>query len=153
LFKRQLRVKTGPRALERLRRRLREVLVLEVRRPEARALILLALEEAAANVVEHGYDGRPGHPLSVTVSVEAGENVTIVLRDRAPVLDVTSLASGDLKELARRAAPRGRGLAMIGMLARSMRHRPRRGGGNELELAFNVEELARRAEETLNDAA
>jgi hypothetical protein len=39
------------------------------------------------------------------------------------------------------------------MLTRSTRHRPRRGGGNELELTFNVEDLARRAEATLDDAA
>ena len=107
LIKRQLRVKTGPGALERLRRALREVLVLEIRRPEARALALLAVEEVAANIVEHGYGGEAGRPLAVTVALEPGERFTITLRDRAPVLDVTSLSPNDLKELARSAAPRG----------------------------------------------
>jgi anti-sigma regulatory factor (Ser/Thr protein kinase) len=146
-------VKTGPGALERLRRALRAVLVLEIRRPEARALILLGVEEAAANIVEHGYEGETGRPLSVTVAIESGRTVTITLRDRAPALDVTSLAPNDLKQLARTAAPRGRGLAMIELLVRSVSHRPRRGGGNELELVFDAEDLARRVEQSLEDAA
>ena len=144
---------TGPGALERLRRALRDVLVLEIRRPEARALTLLAVEEVAANIVEHGYGGEPNRPISVTVTIEPGGVFTIILRDRAPLKDVTSLPSGDLKELARTSATRGRGLAMIDLLARSVTHRKRRGGGNELELVFDAEDLVRRVEASLKDAA
>ncbi len=89
----------------------------------------------------------------MTVAIEGGERVTITLRDRAPEVDVTAFDPGDLRDLAESASPRGRGLAMIELLTQSMRHRRRRGGGNELELTFSVEHLTRRAEATLDDAA
>ncbi len=144
---------TGPGALRRLRQALREVLVLDVRRPEARALALLAVEEAAANVAEHGYGGAAGCPLSVTVRNLPDEVFEVTLRDRAPVVDVTALPARDLARLAEERAERGRGLAMVRGLCRSMAHRRRRGGGNELVLVFDAAALTRRVEEQLRDAA
>lgn len=152
LTKRRLQVRTGPGVLERLRRALRETLVLGIHRPEARALALLAVEEAAANVLEHGYGGEPGRPLSVTVSMETDETFTITLRDRAPVVDVTRIETPDVEDLAESASPRGRGLAMVKLLARSVTHRKRRGGGNELVLVFDAADLSRRVEESLEEA-
>jgi len=150
---RHLRVNTGPGATSRLRRALRAVLVLDVRRPEARALALLAVEEIAANIAEHGYGGEAGHPISLLVRPLEGEIFEISIRDRAAVMDVTAIPVANLGRLARDRAARGRGLAMVRLLAESMTHRPRRGGGNELTLTFDAAQLSRRAEEKIGDAA
>lgn len=114
---------------------------------EPRALVLLALEEAAVNVFEHGYAGMSGQPLVVAFRPGRNGGFEIVLRDRAPLVDVSRIAPGDLKELARRHASRGRGLALIRLFTQTVRHRPRRGGGNELVLEFDPERLRRILEE------
>lgn len=149
----RLRLTSGPGSLGRLVRRLRRALVLEVRRPEARAMALLAVEEAVANVLEHGYHGRPGQPFTVTFRSRPGERFEIVLRDRAPVVDVTRLVPGDLRRLARSHATGGRGLALVHLLASELRHARRRGGGNVLTLVFDAEELSRIAQEHSREAA
>ena len=153
LISRRLRITSGPGALSRLRRGLREVLVLDLRRPEARAMAMLAVEEAVANILEHGYGNRAGLPVEITLRIGEGERFAVVLRDRAPVVDVTTLPPRDLDRLARDLATRGRGLAMVRRIAESMRHRPRRGGGNELTLFFDAERLAGGAETLSGKAA
>jgi anti-sigma regulatory factor (Ser/Thr protein kinase) len=147
------RLVSGPGALGRLVTRLREVLPSVIRGPEERSLALLAVEEAAVNILEHGYANVAGRPLSVWVRSTGQEGFQVTLRDRAPVTDVTRIAPGDLKELARRRASRGRGLALIRLLTTSMTHRPRPGGGNELVLTFDLRHLTRVVEEHFRHAA
>ena len=139
---RRLRFTTGPGMPGRLARRLREVLVLEVRRPEARALAVLAVEEAAANILEHGYGGEAGKPLEVVVQMREPEVFEVTLKDRARVLDVTRIHPGNLKKLARERAERGRGLALVHILTRAMNHRKRGGGGNIINLVFDAAHLS-----------
>ncbi len=144
---------SGPGALKRLRRELRDTLARSVPFPEARELAMLAVEEAAANVFEHGYGNQAGCPLEVTVRIGERERFAVILRDRAPVFDVTSLPPADLDRLAREFATRGRGLAIVRQIADSMRHRARRGGGNELTLIFDAERLAGGVEHLREEAA
>jgi anti-sigma regulatory factor (Ser/Thr protein kinase) len=124
-------------------RDLRDALVPHLAAPEHRALCLLAVEEAVVNVFEHGYGGRPGCPLLVAVRSLPKGSVEVVLRDRAPVFDPGRVPVQDLRELARRETSRGRGLPLMRLLAGSIGHRPRRGGGNELVLVFEPARLAR----------
>jgi anti-sigma regulatory factor (Ser/Thr protein kinase) len=133
--------------------RMREILPTVIRKPEERALALLAVEEAAVNILEHGYQNEVGRPLTIRVSPVSADRVQVVLRDRAPLADVTHIVPGDLKELARRRASRGRGLALMRLLTTSMTHRPRSGGGNELVLLFDTNHLARVIEEHFRNAA
>jgi len=137
----------------RLARRLRDVLILDVRRPEARALALLAVEEAAANVLEHGYGGKTGEPLEVLVRMREPEIFEVTLKDRARVLDITRIPPGNLKKLARKQAERGRGLALVQILTRDLSHRRRAGGGNVITLVFDAEHLSEVAKEHSRDAA
>ena len=153
LVARRLHVTSGPGALERLRRGLDEALAFGVRSPEARALALLAVEEAAANVLEHGYRGRAGRPLEIVIRIDVGGRFAVTLRDRAPECDVTALPAVDLDRLARACAERGRGLAMVRRIAASMRHRARRGGGNELTLTFDATRLSGGAGSLCEEAA
>jgi anti-sigma regulatory factor (Ser/Thr protein kinase) len=153
LIARRLRVTSGPGALKRLRREVRDALLRDVSSLEACELAMLAVEEAAANIFEHGYGNRPGCPLEVTVQIGGRERFTIVLRDRAPVLDVTALAPVDLDRLAREFATRGRGLAIVRRIADSVSHRARHGGGNELTLIFDAERLSGGVENLREEAA
>jgi anti-sigma regulatory factor (Ser/Thr protein kinase) len=137
----------------RLARRLREVLILHVRRPEARALALLAVEETAANILEHGYGGKTGKPLEVVVRIREPEVFEVTLKDRARVLDITRLRPGNLKKLARKQAERGRGLALVQLLTRNMNYRKRAGGGNVITLVFDAEHLSEIAREHSRGAA
>jgi anti-sigma regulatory factor (Ser/Thr protein kinase) len=115
--------------------------------------VLLAVEEAAVNILEHGYQNVSGRPLFICVrGLDAGR-FQVTLRDRAPLTDVTRIVPGDLKELARARASRGRGLALMRLLTSSMTHRPRRGGGNELVLAFDPVHLGRVIEDYFRNAA
>lgn len=129
------------------------MLARDVHFPEARELAMLAIEEAAANIFEHGYDNRPGCSLDVTVRADAREHFTVILRDRAPALDVTALPVADLDRLASEFATRGRGLAIMRQITDSMCHRARHGGGNELTLNFDAERLAGGAENLREEAA
>ena len=144
---------SGPGALGRVVMRMREILPTVMRKPEERALALLAVEEAAVNILEHGYQNEAGRPLTIRVVPLADDRFQVVLRDRAPLADVTHIVPGDLKELARRRASRGRGLALIRLLSTAMMHRPRPGGGNELVLLFDTNHLTRVIEEHFRNAA
>jgi anti-sigma regulatory factor (Ser/Thr protein kinase) len=137
----------------RLRRELRTVLALQLRRPEARALILLAVEEAVLNVLEHGYDGAPDRPVTVTVKALDDHRFRVRILDRAPERDVTRLPVVPLARSAHQAAVRGRGLAMVRLLTEAMSHCRRRGGGNRLELVFDADRLSRAVEEEFGEAA
>jgi anti-sigma regulatory factor (Ser/Thr protein kinase) len=132
---------------------MREILPLVIRKPEERALALLAVEEAAVNILEHGYQNEDGRPLTIRISTLQDDRVQVTLRDRAPVADVTRIVPGDLKELARRRASRGRGLALMRLLTTDMVHRPRPGGGNDLVLLFDSHHLTRVIEEHFRNAA
>ena len=134
-------------------RGLRDALVLEVRRPEARALALLAVEETASNIQEHGYGGESGYPLSILLRTYANGVFTVTLQDRAPIVDISRLAPGDLEELAQRHATRGRGVALVRVLSQRVTHRARKGGGNEVTLHFDVDQLSRVAKEQTSEAA
>ena len=144
---------SGPGALGRLVTRMREILPSLIRKPEERALALLAVEEAAVNILEHGYQNEAGRPLTIRLSALEDDRFQVILRDRAPVADVTRIAPGDLKELARRRASRGRGLALMRLLTTAMIHRPRPGGGNDLVLLFDASHLTRVVEEHFRNAA
>jgi anti-sigma regulatory factor (Ser/Thr protein kinase) len=138
-----IRVRSGPGALSRLVRGLREPLAAHVREAGGLPLILLAIEEAAVNTLEHGYRGEVGKPLFVAACAAPPRRTRVILRDRAPMVDVTRLPAGDLGALARARESRGRGLALIRLLASGIEHRARRGGGNELVLLFEDSHLDR----------
>ena len=93
--------------------------------------LLLAMDEAATNVVEHGYRGRPG-VLEVEIRRE-GWDIVMRLRDRAPLFDPTSeVPPPDLT-----APLEERGLGHLGVyfmrqFMDEVVHRVRPEGGNEL---------------------
>lgn len=96
-----------------------------------------AVDEAATNIVLHGYGGRGG-----TIDVDAhlvDDHIVIVLSDTAPVFDPTTVAEPDLSVPVLRRHPGGMGLHLIRLSTDSMVHRPRQGGGNILTLTRSLD--------------
>lgn len=102
--------------------------------------VVQAVDEAATNIVTHGYRGRPG-PIEVTLA-DADGAVRVEIADRAPVFDPTLVGEPDLESPHVR--PGGMGVHLIRAATDAMEHRPRPGGGNVLTL---VRTLGRHGEE------
>jgi anti-sigma regulatory factor (Ser/Thr protein kinase) len=102
-----------------------------------------AVDEAATNVVVHGYAGRPGE---LEVQVTSGDGrFEIRLLDRAPTFDPTTVAEPDLSVPPLRRRPGGMGVHLIRAATDETRHHPRPGGGNELVLVCDVGPRAKEA--------
>jgi serine/threonine-protein kinase RsbW len=96
-----------------------------------------AIDEAATNVIVHGYRGTPGE-LEVRSTVRNGR-IEIRLLDRAPVFDPGTVPAPDLTVPPLQRRPGGMGVHLIRAGTDETRHHPRPGGGNELVLVCDVE--------------
>jgi serine/threonine-protein kinase RsbW len=94
--------------------------------------MLLALNEAATNIIEHGYHGAPG---SLEVEVEYdGDALTVRLRDQAPVFDPALVAVPDVTLPLDRRPLGGMGVHLMRRLTDVLSYRTRSDGWNELVL-------------------
>ncbi len=75
--------------------------------------LVLALDEALANVIEHGYGGQPGHPIEITLMpVRASDDragVCVTVRDQGKQVDPTKICGRDLDDV----RPGGLGVHII----------------------------------------
>ena len=99
--------------------------------------LVQAVDEAATNIVVHGY-GHQGGPIDVEARVQ-DERVVIELRDRAPTFDPTEVPEPDLSIPPLQRRPGGMGLHLIRLATDSMTYRPRAGGGNILTLTRSLD--------------
>jgi serine/threonine-protein kinase RsbW len=95
-----------------------------------------AIDEAATNVIVHGYAGRPGE-IEVRTAVQDGR-FEVRLLDRGPTFDPTAVPEPDLSVPPLERRPGGMGVHLIRRATQAARHRPRAGGGNELILVCDV---------------
>jgi serine/threonine-protein kinase RsbW len=131
---------TVPAELDRLadiRALVREVAIEGGAPPVCLDDLVQAVDEAATNIVVHGY-GREGGPIDVDARVE-DEQVVIELRDRAPTFDPTEVPEPDLSVPPLQRRPGGMGLHLIRLATDSMTYRPRAGGGNILTLIRSLD--------------
>jgi serine/threonine-protein kinase RsbW len=91
-----------------------------------------AVDESASNIILHGYRGGPGL-IEVEVKV-VGNDLTVVLRDTAPVFDPTKLPEPDVTTALDERPIGGLGVFLARKLMDEIKHRERPGGGNELTL-------------------
>jgi serine/threonine-protein kinase RsbW len=94
--------------------------------------LVQAVDEAATNVITHGYGGLAGW---IDVGVElAGDRFVVTLEDTAREFDPTAVPEPDLSvpPLARK--PGGMGVHLIRASTDAFTHRPRPGGGNILTM-------------------
>lgn len=100
--------------------------------PEAVGDIRLAVDEAAANIILHGYRGAPG---TIEVEMIRNDDVIIVnLRDSAPVFDPTTVPPPDLSIPFFQRSPGGMGVHLIRQAVDKICHQTSASGGNELTL-------------------
>lgn len=133
---RVLRATAQPAELARIRRFVAEQAADLAVDPDAAADMVEAVDEAATNVIKHGYRGRPGS-MEVEVEVAAGDLV-IRLRDRAPVFDPTTVPPPDLSLPLERRPLGGMGVHLTRELTDGMRHRSTEDWSNELTLVKRI---------------
>lgn len=98
--------------------------------------LVLVVDEVVANIMRHGYRGRPGL-VEIEVSGDP-QDLVIRLRDEAPAFDPTRWPMPDLDAPLERRAPGGMGIHLTRLCVDRMVHRERPGGGNELTLVLRL---------------
>jgi serine/threonine-protein kinase RsbW len=94
--------------------------------------LLLAVDEAATNIIVHGYQGQEG-PIEVEVERE-GDALVIRLRDEAAPFDPTAIPPPDLSLPLEQRSPGGVGIYLMRQCVEQVTHRCTPQGGNELTL-------------------
>ncbi len=130
--KTSLRIMAEPENLGRIRRFAEETAMALGVDPAVIPDVVLAVDEAASNIILHGYQGRPG---SIEIEVEReGDALVIRLRDEAAPFDPTSISSPDLSLPLEQRAVGGLGIFLIRQVVDEVTHRVTPQGGNELTL-------------------
>lgn len=137
LTARSLRVDADRAALAEVRRFVRSAATDAGAPAECLHDIVQAVDEAATNIVVHGY-GHEAGPIDIDARVE-DEQIVIELRDRAPAFDPTEVPEPDLSIPPLQRRPGGMGLHLIRLSTDSMTYRPRAGGGNILTLTRTLD--------------
>lgn len=99
--------------------------------------VVQAVDEAATNVITHGYRGAAGW-LDVDISFEDGRCL-VSLEDAAPAFDPTSVPEPDLATPPMERKPGGMGIHLIREATDAFSYRPRPGGGNILTMVRSLE--------------
>jgi anti-sigma regulatory factor (Ser/Thr protein kinase) len=99
---------------------------------EATYDLVQAVDEAATNIIIHGYREGPG-AIEVDV-VRCGDFVAVTLRDQAPVFDPTRVPAPNLMLPLEKRKIGGLGTYLIRQSVDEVRHRALPAGGNELAL-------------------
>jgi serine/threonine-protein kinase RsbW len=98
--------------------------------PDAVGELVLAVNEAACNIITHGYQDEPG---SVEVIVEQnGRDLLVRLRDEAPPFDPTNVTTPDIQRPLDQRPPGGMGVHMMRQFTDDMVYRQTPDGANEL---------------------
>lgn len=102
--------------------------------PELTARVRLAIDEAVANVLEHGYQSRPGR---LTVELWQEETYLIgQITDEAPPFDPTRIPPPDLSIPAPLRSPGGLGVTLIRQVLDELSYEAPPVGGNRLTMVW-----------------
>ena len=132
-----LRIDADLDRLAEVRRFVREQAVAADAPPACVDDVVQAVDEAATNVINHGYRGASGW-LEVDITFEGGRCV-VSLEDGAPVFDPTIVPEPDLTTSPVARAPGGMGIHLIREATDAFTHRPRPSGGNILTMIRSLE--------------
>lgn len=98
--------------------------------------IILAVDEACSNIIQHGYLGDDGI-IELHVGNDDGR-LEVQLHDRAPYFNPLNVNPAcDLEQTIEERPIGGLGILMMQQNADTLKHTPRTGGGNILTLAVN----------------
>jgi serine/threonine-protein kinase RsbW len=103
--------------------------------------LVQAVDEAATNVIVHGYRGRDGW-LDIGIALE-DDGFIISIEDGAPSFDPTTVPEPDLTvpPMARR--PGGMGVHLMRAATDGLSYRPRPGGGNILTMSRALQRVGK----------
>ena len=105
--------------------------------PEEVHKIVLAIDEAVTNIIEHGYNkGEQG-----TIEIEAEweqSRFQVVIRDSARVFNPESIPAPDMAEHVKAGRKKGLGLFLIRQIMDEVRYRYKDGVQNELTMVKHV---------------
>jgi serine/threonine-protein kinase RsbW len=94
--------------------------------------LILATDEAATNIIVHGYQYQPG-----TIEIEmgrSGDAIVIYMRDQSPPFDPTIIPPPDVTQPLDERPLGGMGIHLIRQLMDEVTHRLLPQGGNELAM-------------------
>jgi serine/threonine-protein kinase RsbW len=94
--------------------------------------LVQAVDEAATNIIVHGYRGASGD-IELTAEL-VDDDIVITLSDTAPPYDPTTVPPPDLSIPPAQRRPGGMGVHLMRLATDSLVHRTRPGGGNILTL-------------------
>lgn len=96
--------------------------------------IVLAIDEALANVIRHGYRGRHDGPVLLRLASRHGGGLLVELEDEGECFDPSTIAPRDLAEV----RPGGLGLHIIRSTFSRCAWKARPGGGMRVELEASM---------------
>lgn len=117
--------------LERIRRFVRESALALSGDADGVPDLVLAVDEAVANIIRHGYKGTG--PLEIDVE-RHDRDLVVHLRDEAPEFDPTRWAGPDLTMPLERRRAGGLGIPLARASVDRMQYRRRTGPGNQLTI-------------------
>jgi serine/threonine-protein kinase RsbW len=95
--------------------------------------IILAVDEAVTNIIEHGYD--QGVDGTIELEIESEESqFKVVIRDTGRVFNPESVPNPDMKEHLKAGRKKGLGLFLMRQIMDEVRYRYKDGVQNELTL-------------------
>jgi serine/threonine-protein kinase RsbW len=100
--------------------------------PDAVDDMVQAVDEAAANVIVHGYAGQPGW-IDIELDI-VGPDLVVTVADGAPLFDPTDEPDPDMAVPALVRGPGGMGVHLMRLATDALDYRPRDGGGNILTM-------------------
>jgi serine/threonine-protein kinase RsbW len=127
-----LRITAGLNDLVEIRRFVESAALRGGGHPGAIDDMLIAMNEATTNVIEHGYHGGPG-VFEVEVEYE-GDALIVRVRDQAPVFDPSLAPAPDLTLPLEERPPGGMGVHLMRKLTDELSYRSGSDGWNELIL-------------------
>ena len=134
----RLRIPADVARIAEVRQAVREVAEANDAHPSCLDDLVQAVDEAATNVIVHGYAGVARGDLDIAVE-RVGEDIVITLEDRAPAYDPTTLPEPDLSIPPEHRRPGGMGVHLMRAAMDRIEHRPRPGGGNILTMTRRLE--------------
>ena len=147
---RELAVPLDTSYLANLRKEVLEVLRQALVSPSQANLIALAVDEAVANVLEHGYGCRPGGPtqdgdMVVVVLDLTPERLTVTIRDKGSNFNPSALPEVDIEEHARAGRKNGLGIFLIRRIMDEVNYALKENSENELQLVKYIDEGSAKA--------
>jgi serine/threonine-protein kinase RsbW len=127
-----LRVAANLQYLATIRCFIVEAATVLVAEPSVIPRLELAVDEAATNIIVHGYRGQSGR-IEVEVGRE-GPDLIVCLRDDAPPFDPTTVPPPDLSRSPLEWGPGSLGLYLIRQIVDEIHYHRTTTGGNELTL-------------------